>query len=88
MDNKGVVVHPTTSIKRPQTEDDLTLYIDFGSQPSRAVYCFLKINKIPFKLHQVSIMNMEHRKPEYRKINPNMKVPAISDFRQGAAKEG
>lgn len=56
----------------------LTAYIDFGSQPSRAVFVYLKLSKIPFTLKEMSLMNLDHRSPEYRKINPNMKVPAIT----------
>ena len=33
----------------------LKLYFDFLSQPSRALYIFLKINKIPFEACQVAL---------------------------------
>ena len=33
----------------------LKLYLDRGSQPSRAVLVFCDINKIPYQLHSVQI---------------------------------
>lgn len=36
----------------------LTLFADFGSQPSRAVYCFLKINKVPFEFKEIQVMKL------------------------------
>eukprot|EP00347_Sterkiella_histriomuscorum_P001079 403373409 len=58
---------------------DLTLFGDFQSQPTRAIFCFLQINKIPFKFNEISILHKQHLSPEYRKINPTGKVPAIYD---------
>ena len=58
---------------------DLVLYGDLGSQPTRAVYCFMKINKIPFTLKEVNILLRDNLKPEYRRINPTAKIPAITD---------
>ncbi|CDW72288.1 glutathione s-transferase domain-containing protein [Stylonychia lemnae] len=60
-------------------QPDLILYGDYGSQPTRAVFCFLTINKIPFTYKEVSILHRDHLKPEYRKIHPNAKIPAITD---------
>lgn len=50
-----------------------------GSQPSRAVYMFLKLNNIPFEEVFVSIGAGEHRNEEFRKINPFRRVPVIDD---------
>lgn len=61
------------------SQNDLTLFGDFGSQPTRAIYCFLRINKIPFHFKEVLILFRDHLKPEYRKISPNAKVPALND---------
>lgn len=60
----------------------LTLYGDFGSQPSRAVYCFLKINKVPFEFKEIKVIKAEQYTPEFKKVNPMAKVPAISDYRE------
>ena len=38
---------------------NLILYGDYASQPTRAVYCFLKINKVPFEFKEVRVMKME-----------------------------
>lgn len=57
----------------------LILFGDYGSQPTRAVYCFLKINKVPFDFKEVSVLKSEQYTPEFKKVNPNAKVPAISD---------
>lgn len=56
---------------------NVKLYYDFISQPSRALYIFLKKCNIPFELNYVSLKNGEQRKPEYTKINFLKKVPAI-----------
>lgn len=37
----------------------LKLFIDHASQPSRAVFVFLKINKVPFELVETRISKME-----------------------------
>ncbi len=37
------------------------------------------MNKIQFTLREISLINLEHRSQEFRQINPNMKVPAITD---------
>ncbi|XP_052705828.1 glutathione S-transferase theta-1-like [Crassostrea angulata] len=57
----------------------LKLYYDLGSQPSRAVFMFLKLNNIPFDEVFVSIGAGEHRQEEFRKINPFRRVPVIDD---------
>ncbi|KAL4223346.1 Glutathione S-transferase theta-1 [Mactra antiquata] len=56
---------------------DITLYFDLLSQPSRAVYLFLKAAKIPFKENNMDLMKEEHKKPEYLQINPAGQVPAV-----------
>jgi hypothetical protein len=42
-----------------ESKDKLVVFGDYASQPSRAVYCFLKINKIPFDFQEVRVMKME-----------------------------
>lgn len=59
--------------------NQLRLYFDFTSQPSRALYVFLKITGIPFEGCKVSLLGGEQRTPEFAKINPRKKVPAIVD---------
>jgi glutathione S-transferase len=55
---------------------------DYGSQPTRAVYVFCKMAKIDFTFKEVRVFKMEQYSPEFKKINPNGKVPAISDRRE------
>ncbi|GLG95039.1 Glutathione S-transferase 1 [Gryllus bimaculatus] len=57
----------------------LRFYYDLLSQPSRALYIFLKMNKIPFEDCKVNLSQGEHMTDEYARINPFQKVPAIID---------
>ena len=57
----------------------LKLFIDYGSQPSRAVLIFCLLNKIPHEVIETKIMARETKTPEYKKINPFRKVPSILD---------
>eukprot|EP00347_Sterkiella_histriomuscorum_P010089 403338718 len=61
------------------TSSQVHLYGDYGSQPTRAVYVLLAHYKIPFTFHQVNVGTLDQYKPEYKKINPNAKVPAMVD---------
>jgi len=49
------------------------------SQPTRAVWWFCLLNDIKHEFKLVKILGMEHTKPEFAKINPHRKVPAIVD---------
>jgi len=55
----------------------LKLYYDLLSQPSRAIYIFLKTCNIPFEKKIINLKNLEHYTPEFEQINPYKKVPAI-----------
>jgi len=57
----------------------LTLYFDFMSQPSRAVWLFLKAAGIPFEEKQIAIRKGEHQTDEFAKLNPFRLVPVIDD---------
>ena len=59
--------------------EKLVLFGDYGSQPTRAVYLFLLMNKVPFDFKEVRVLKMEQYFPEFKKVNPNAKVPAIAD---------
>uniref|UniRef100_A0A182PYW2 glutathione transferase n=1 Tax=Anopheles epiroticus TaxID=199890 RepID=A0A182PYW2_9DIPT len=57
---------------------NIKLYYDFMSQPSRALYIFLSMNKIPFERCPISLQNFEHKTVEFRKnVNRYGKVPCI-----------
>jgi len=57
----------------------LKLYFDLMSQPVRAVYMFLKATGIDFVECPVALRKGEHLTPEFEKVNPLKKVPAIDD---------
>jgi glutathione S-transferase len=58
---------------------DLIVYGDYMSQPSRAVFAFCLLNKIPHQVQIVSVVAMDQYSAEFKAVNPNAKVPAISD---------
>ena len=59
---------------------ELTIYMDYISQPCRAVAILLKINKIPFKEVIVDILKGESKtNPELKELNPNQKIPTLLD---------
>lgn len=49
------------------------------SQPSRALYIFLKMNNIPTEFISINLKDGEHLTDEYRAINRFQKVPCIVD---------
>ncbi|XP_043505352.1 glutathione S-transferase theta-1-like isoform X4 [Polistes fuscatus] len=55
----------------------LKLYYDLFSQPSRALYIFLKVAGIPFEAKPVKLTKLEHLTPEFEALNPFKKVPVI-----------
>ncbi|XP_030192436.1 glutathione S-transferase theta-1-like [Lynx canadensis] len=57
----------------------LELFLDLYSPPCRAIYIFAKKNGIPFEFRSVELGRGEHLKPEFLKVNPLGKVPALRD---------
>lgn len=57
----------------------LVFYYDLMSQPSRAVYIFLKMSGIPSESREIALRKLEHTTDEYAQINPFKKVPVIDD---------
>nr|QNM80618.1 glutathione S-transferase theta [Daphnia pulex] len=57
----------------------LRVYYDLMSQPSRAIYLFLKVANIPFESCLVKLREGEHFQDEFTKVNPFRKVPVIDD---------
>ncbi len=57
----------------------LIFYYDLMSQPSRALYIFLKMTGIPFESKEIALRKLEQMTDEYGKINPFKKVPVIDD---------
>ncbi|XP_046351435.2 glutathione S-transferase theta-3-like isoform X1 [Haliotis rufescens] len=57
----------------------LKVYYDLMSRPSRAVYMFLKLNKIPSEDKVLALRKGEQFSEEYARINPFKLVPVIDD---------
>lgn len=57
----------------------LKFYYDLMSQPSRAIYIFLKVTGINFEPKTIKLGNLEHKSEDFLKINPLGQVPAIDD---------
>ena len=55
----------------------LTIYGDLISQPVRSVLIFCELNNIPYKFEYIDIRGQKHLTEEFKKINPNQKIPAI-----------
>ncbi len=49
------------------------------SQPSRALYIFLKMTGIPFESKEIALRKLEQMSDEFAQINPFKKVPVIDD---------
>lgn len=57
--------------------DEIIIYADYMSQPSRAVLSFCYILGIDFKLVEVRVMRGETYTEEYKKISPAQTVPTM-----------
>ena len=52
------------------TDTKILLYVDWGSQPCRAIAAFCELAGIPFELKMIRLGKGEARTEEYKKINP------------------
>ncbi|XP_050534272.1 glutathione S-transferase theta-1-like [Daktulosphaira vitifoliae] len=57
----------------------LKLYYDLISQPSRAIYIFLKKNNILFEGKTLNLFQGDHYSSSFESINPFKRVPVIDD---------
>ena len=55
------------------------LYIDYFSQPSRAVLAFCKLNNIQVDIAEVQVMSLKQYSEDFKKKNPNSQVPCFED---------
>ena len=61
------------------------LYMDFKSQPSRAVLALCRINKIPVEIVSMEVMNIDTQSQTsvysqfYKSKNPNSQVPCLEE---------
>ncbi len=61
------------------SSNPVKLYIDYLSQPSRAVLALCLLAKIPYEVNEVRVLKLDQLKPEFKKMNPMRKVPTIDD---------
>src|SRR5579864_3672714 len=57
----------------------LKIYGSPLSSPTNKVRYVANFLKIPFEFHPMNLAGGDHQKPEYLKINPYGKIPAIDD---------
>jgi glutathione S-transferase len=57
----------------------IKLYIDYMSQPARAILIFCELTKIPIEITEVNISIGEHLKPPCSTLNPSRRIPFIID---------
>ncbi|XP_068235988.1 glutathione S-transferase theta-1-like [Palaemon carinicauda] len=57
----------------------LNLHVDYVSQPSRALVLLCNAINAPHNEHLLSFVKGDHKKPEFLRINPFGKVPAVQD---------
>jgi maleylacetoacetate isomerase len=53
------------------------LFSFFKSSASWRIRLVLGLKKVPHEVVPVDLFTFEHRKPGYKKINPNCSVPAL-----------
>ena len=57
----------------------LKVYVDYISQPARAIMVFILMNNIPHEVVIIKVFEGQHLTAEFKKINPMGKIPAIDD---------
>ncbi|KRW99271.1 Thioredoxin-like fold [Pseudocohnilembus persalinus] len=65
-------------MSQEQTQQ-IIIYNHWISQPSRAVVTLCNIGKIPFQAQNIDILKGEQFKSKFSKLNPDKKVPAMSE---------
>jgi len=57
----------------------IKLYIDYISQPARAVLALCKFNNIPHEVVEVRVFRNQQKTSSYAQINPLQKIPALDE---------
>lgn len=57
----------------------MKFYFDLLSQPSRALFIFMKLNKIPFEPMVIKIGRGEHMRSAFKRVNRFQKLPCLDD---------
>lgn len=58
----------------------LILYVDFASQPARAIAGFCLLNGIDHELKVIAMRKKEHMKEPYISINPTNQIPYMQEI--------
>ncbi len=61
------------------SEKPIKLYIDYISQPARAVLALCKFNNIPHEVVEVRVFRNQQNESSFAKINPLRKIPALEE---------
>jgi glutathione S-transferase len=73
----GAFLHRRTAT-HVENEVMLTLYGQVASRAARCMWALAEL-QVPYALHKVNQSAGESRTPEYMKVNPNGRVPALRD---------
>lgn len=57
----------------------LTLYYTRGSPPARACLLLARYLELDIEIKEIDILSGEHRNEEFSKINPQKKIPVLTD---------
>jgi glutathione S-transferase len=55
----------------------MKFYFDLLSQPSRALYIFLKATRTPAEFIKIDLKRLEHLTNDFKSVNRFQKVPCI-----------
>ncbi|KAG8331938.1 Glutathione S-transferase [Homalodisca vitripennis] len=78
-DRQHEKVNKTHDKNSKDKQAGVVLYYASGSSPCRAVLMLIKALGIKLNLVELNLMNKEHLKPEFLKINPQHNVPTLDD---------
>ena len=68
-----------TSGAAPDARMALELYVDYVSQPCRALALFVRVQALPIVLTRVSLAKRDHRAPTFTRRFPLAKLPTLYD---------
>uniref|UniRef100_H2Z453 Glutathione transferase n=1 Tax=Ciona savignyi TaxID=51511 RepID=H2Z453_CIOSA len=57
----------------------LKVFLDYMSQPCRAIDMFMNMSNIPFKVKQIALRRGEHKQESFLKLHPLGQVPVLQD---------
>jgi len=61
------------------TQKPVKLYIDYISQPARAVLALCKLNDIPHQAIEIRVFRNQQKTASFAAINPLQKIPALEE---------